>query len=473
MTSLVLNSLGVALGACFLALPAGLLTALLALSAPRWVRFWLLLGAAATLALPPFLVANCWLELTAGWRARIGPENSALWMIPVAAGVLGGMYWPIPYFLILGRWQLIQRELIETEPGLRGMSLLQHWLLPVARPALVQSGLLVTSLAFSNFTVPTLFQIRVFTEEFWIRFNTGGDPWKALEQTWPMFVVPLILLPWLKPREFSWPRRNPTLPASLIRNRLGSGYPGLFVFSSLLLCAVLCLPIWKLASNPRSWTELAGAISANGPPIRTTLMTCLGAALVSSTLGLAIHGGRRHGFAQRFESVLWLPFLLPGIATGLLLIWICNRPFLDAIYQSPAILTLAFALRYSGPAFTALVLARRSLDPAWVDQARMDGMTWVQRFRHVYWPQMGTSLALSTYVGFLLCLWDVETAVLIQPPGGQTLALRIFNFLHYGHGTQVNALCILVLILAVLPLLAGTLLFFKRANLQNQGFDAT
>jgi hypothetical protein len=57
------------------------------------------------------------------------------------------------------------------------------------------------------------------------------------------------------------------------------------------------------------------------------------------------------------------------------------------------------------------------------------------------------------YVIYLLCLWDVETLVLIVPPGGETLAVRIFNLLHYGHNSQVNALCLVLLALGLLPLI--------------------
>jgi hypothetical protein len=32
------------------------------------------------------------------------------------------------------------------------------------------------------------------------------------------------------------------------------------------------------------------------------------------------------------------------------------------------------------------------------------------------------------------------------------LALRIFNLLHYGHNVQVNALCLVLLIMAAAPL---------------------
>ena len=38
-------------------------------------------------------------------------------------------------------------------------------------------------------------------------------------------------------------------------------------------------------------------------------------------------------------------------------------------------------------------------------------------------------------------------------PGGETLALRIFNLLHYGHNAQVNTLCVTLLALALGPLL--------------------
>jgi DNA-binding beta-propeller fold protein YncE len=61
-------------------------------------------------------------------------------------------------------------------------------------------------------------------------------------------------------------------------------------------------------------------------------------------------------------------------------------------------------------------------------------------------------------VVFLLCLWDVESMILVVPPGGETLALRVFNLLHYGHNAQVNALCLTLLAVAVAPLCLSCLL---------------
>ena len=78
-------------------------------------------------------------------------------------------------------------------------------------------------------------------------------------------------------------------------------------------------------------------------------------------------------------------------------------------------------------------------------------------FRFVVWPQIAPQMCAAWYVVYLLCLWDVESIVIIQPPGGETLALKIFNLLHYGYAAQVNALCLTLLGLAVLPLAASWL----------------
>jgi iron(III) transport system permease protein len=67
-------------------------------------------------------------------------------------------------------------------------------------------------------------------------------------------------------------------------------------------------------------------------------------------------------------------------------------------------------------------------------------------------------------VAYLLCLWDVESVILVVPPGGETLAMRIFNLLHYGHATQVNALCVVLLAVAIVPPAAMALFAVSRPS---------
>ena len=98
-----------------------------------------------------------------------------------------------------------------------------------------------------------------------------------------------------------------------------------------------------------------------------------------------------------------------------------------------------------------------SIDTDLKSAADLFGLPWWQRWQHLFQPQASWAIVMVWYVIYLLSLWDTETVVLIVPPGGETLALRIFNLLHYGHHAQVNALCLILLALAMLPIILGFL----------------
>jgi iron(III) transport system permease protein len=166
----------------------------------------------------------------------------------------------------------------------------------------------------------------------------------------------------------------------------------------------------------------------------------------AATLGLA---AGMLGARFRIARAAWLLFFIPGILLGRSLIAALNG---TVIYGTATLVIFAFALRYFAIAWEGAASARRAMDRDLTDAARLSGARGWTLFRHVQLPQTAPSLAATWYVIYLLCLWDVETLVLIQPPGGETLALRAFNLLHYGHHAQANALCVTLLALALAPL---------------------
>jgi len=121
------------------------------------------------------------------------------------------------------------------------------------------------------------------------------------------------------------------------------------------------------------------------------------------------------------------------------------------LYGTSFVVLLALTVRYFAVSWEGMSMAGSGLDPNLLDVGRMEGARGWALFRHFAWPQLVRPMAATWYVIYLLALWDVETLVLIYPPGGETLALRIFNLLHYGHNAQVNAMCVTLLGLAVLP----------------------
>lgn len=459
---LLQNSLLVAASTTLLAGGLGLAVALWLFGLSAGARRLVLAGAVAALALPPFLVTNCWLHylgVTGPWRAWL-PWNlcspaGAVWLLAL-------LLWPITTFAAWSAWRRLEAPQLEAEPAARGFALVRHVLLPLGRNALALAALLTFVLALNNFTIPALLQVKVLPAEMWIQFNTHLDPLAGLRAAWPLVVLPAWLLGglWLARGPVAWPHVAGGAPAGLCRRQLGRGwFLGCGAAGLALLALSVGLPVFQLAAAPRTWVEFPAALAAGQGAAWNAVLFSAAAATGCVALGLA-------GWRMPIGAALWLPLLVPGVLLGLALIACFNRPPWLEFYRGAGIVLLAWVLRYVGPAWNGVAHALRATDRDLSDAARLEGASPWQRLWLVQWPQIAPQAAVAWYVVYLLCLWDVETLVLIVPPGGETLALRVFNLLHYGHNAQVNALCLTLLALALAPLALWSVAGFARRALR-------
>ena len=441
------NSLGVGGAAAALAVAGGALAALWFAGCASRGRALFLAAAVLALALPPFLGVNCWIELlgeNGSWRpwlpVNIYTPGGAIWILTL-------LNWPIAFLFVTAAWRRVQAAQLEADPRLEGRFLLRWLLLPMARAALAQSAILIFVLALNNFAVPAILQVKVFPAEVWVRFNTTFDYKSALVLSWPLVLAPLILLLCLGGGRDSWAWLSHPAGARAWRRQLGAAwYYGGALAALALASSSLGVPLWQLAGSRKTWHEFWPALLAGQSAIAHSLAFSLLSASVVVALALLT-------WRARLDWALWLPFFIPGVLLGIALIWIFNRPGLNGIYESSVIVILAYVIRYAALGWNIVARAIRAGDPDLLAAAQLEGAGCWQTLRHVHWPQAAAQVAAAWHVTYLLCLWDVETLILIVPPGGESLSLRIFNLLHYGHNSQVNALCLLLLALALLPLL--------------------
>lgn len=447
--SLLSHSLLISSLVAVLAGVLGFITALaLACVNPGWRR--LLLGAAlVALALPPFLITNTWLDLLGQqgllrpWiPASIYSKGGAVWLLTL-------LYWPITALFTLGAWARLEPAQLEADPALRGGALVRCLLWPMARVSVGSAAVLTFVLALNNFSVPVILQVPVFSEELWLAFTTRLNDAGAWAAAGPLVAAPLALLVLLRRAEIAWPRLQGPAPSGALRRQLGPAWRRPALLGALVLILLSTgLPLAQLAARSRTWAELPNLFRA-APDV---VWNSFAYAAAAATLALA---AGQLGARFRVGRAAWLLFFIPGILLGRALIAALNG---TVIYGTSALVILAFALRYLAIAWEGAASARRAMDRDLTDAARLGGARGWALFRHVHWPQIAPSLGAAWYGIYLLCLWDVETLVLIQPPGGETLALRVFNLLHYGHHAQANAHCLTLLALALAPLGVWSLL---------------
>ena len=447
------NSLLVAGSATLLAVAIGFAAALrLSGLEARWRTRWLGVAIVA-LAFPPFLVVNCWVY----YLGQAGVWHSWLPLniyTPVGSvWILALLTWPITLLCVLGAWRRLEAPQLECDTAVTGLTLIRGLLFPLARGALGQSAMLTFALTLNNFSVPALLQTKVFPAEVWLNFNTNFNTWAALKMSWPMILTPILLLAWFRRRDVAWPRLQGAVSASLFRRQLGAGWSGCCgVITIIIALFSVGLPIFQLASAQRTWTELPEAMAAGKMALWHSIFLAVSAATICVALGLLASRAN-----WLIGLVLWLPYLTPGVLMGIGLIAVFNHRFTLAFYHGAGIVILAYCIRYLAFGWNGVSHAVRAGDPELVDAARIEGASWWQTFRHVQWPQIAPHLGAVWYIVFLLCLWDVESIVLVVPPGGETLALRVFNLLHYGHNPQVNSICLALLAVAAAPLILAWL----------------
>jgi iron(III) transport system permease protein len=385
--TLLQNSLLVSASATVLATLFGVLAAL-AFSAleRRWRNIALALAITA-LALPPFLVTNCWLHYlgAAGtWRDWL-PCN--LFSLGGATWLLALQLWPVSALAAWAAWQAVEPPLLEADPAARGWTMIRWLLLPLAGKALGFSSLLTFVLALNNFAVPAILQVKVLPAEVWVQFSTNLDPLAALRVGWPLVLAPLLVLPWLARQDLPWPRQSGPASARIFRRQLGGGWRALsLTVTALLLAFSVALPAVQLAGSARTWTELPAAVEAGQSAawhsfafaaISATLVVVFGLALAIVLQGRSsfwrqpcLISGADGDFGFR-NFLSWLPFFVPGVLLGIALIALFNRPATFWLYRGAGIVVVALVVRYLALGWNGAALALRQTDPDLTDAGRL------------------------------------------------------------------------------------------------------
>lgn len=425
------------------------------------LRRVLLVVTVMVLVLPPFLVVNAWIDL-------FGATGSLHLWLPFKLYSLAGtvvllalMHWPIATLLVYSSWRQLDPELSEIDPALSGAPFFKELLLPNSRVAMIQSAGLIFVLTMNQFSIPAILQVKVYPAELWVQFNTTFDYMEALKLSWPMLVFPLLLVVLLARKPIAWPQGLRDWDHNNFRRLMGFLRWVAIGFSIGLIVLAFAMPLGQLVLSSGTWEHLSTAFAAGQSAFWQSLILALGSAILVLSLGWISSRSRCGAFA-------WPLFFLPGVLIGILLIFLLNRNGSSWVYSGVSVLFIGLTLRFFAPAWYGARLIRLGMDKDLVDEGRLGGASGWQRWRLVDWPLIRPQMFALAYVIYLLCLWDVETINLIVPAGRETLSLRIFNLLHYGHNEQVNALCLLLLLVALIPLILGMTINFVASRLRKE-----
>lgn len=365
----------------------------------------------------------------------------ALWTWPVACLAL---------CLALRRLDAWMFDALRLEPG----SLLSRWRfkLGVARGAIAMSIVMVAFVMLGSVTPLHLARVGTYAIELWAELaaTPAGEQWRVQLAAWPLVLGAMVGAGVVFVGLSRWAARHSTMrdgPASRSRWWWAAPIGGVLV-SIGVPAALLAFDLTRVRV-PGESTSIFEAIEVflrvHGDAVIDSLVVSgvvLGACVV---IGLCVSlleycAARRSWVAQIAGLCLLVSALLPGVLVGSAMLRTFNgihwlRPVLDV----PAIVALGHVARYGFiPAMVAIWVARTT-PPDLAALRRLDGADTPGGWWRTAMPGQAAPILVAALVAAALSLHEVESAVMLAPPGSDSLARRMLEMLHFARLRELTA----------------------------------
>ena len=425
--------------------------------------FWLL--TVIPLLIPPYIHAIVWNNinpvLTRWGMADIHCLGGAIWVLALS-------FFPVITILTVSGLKSIDSSL--EEAGFMAMGrwqTLRKITLPLVRPHVLCGAVFVFIFALVDFGVADILRLKVYPLEIFVQFSAFYDDRAAMILAIPLIIVGILLV--IMQKRSMKDRIYVQMAAGVSPiTRILLGRLKIFgiSFCSCLFFVAVGLPVVVLMIAAGPLTTYLKMFSLSMHQLIYSLVLAGSGAfftlILSFALAYLIEQTKVRG-RKIVEFLSYFPLAVPGVAVGIGLITIWNKPVVDYIYSSSFIVIIGYMAHYLPFGVLILSSGMKQLNPRLIEAAWLQERRRIPIVRRIVLPLLGPSLIIGFFLVFILALGDLGTTLLVIPPGRETVPIKIYNLLHYGADQMVAALC-LILLATILALAALFFVGYRKAT---------
>ncbi len=308
--------------------------------------------------------------------------------------------------------------------------------LPLIKPAILSSFVLVFIFSISDFYVPAFLGVRVFTTEIFTQVSAFYNHSLAILQSTLLILICILLL-------LAEGKYIADAPFLAVGSK-GDAHK-FYDLKKLNRTGLLIIAGWFLLSVVFPFLVLAGQSFRDGtakfvqaflllkPTFPdSTLLALAGGVLIVIT-GLAASwyrpGQTSRGRGRMFDRLLLLVFAIPSTVLGISLIKFYNHPGLDFIYSGFAIILIGYVGKFSFIASRLTGNALRQIPASLDEAAQIAGVSSFSRVVKIVIPLILPTLFVAFLVGFIFSLGELGTTIMVYPPGTEILPIKVFTIM--------------------------------------------
>ncbi|HVT45309.1 MAG TPA: iron ABC transporter permease [Thermoanaerobaculia bacterium] len=340
--------------------------------------------------------------------------------------------YPYLYLLLVVSLRAIDPALEESSRSL-GMGRWRTFafaIMPALRPALASGSLLIALYTLSDFGAVSIVRYNTFTVSIYNAYRALFDRTVAASLSTILVLVTFLFIAteaWLvrRARPVSASARAVASPVPLGRWR----WPAI-AFASSIVFATLVVPVatigyWLLHGGGRGVSLAISLREIAGNSLRASLAAAIIA--VALSIGPALWATRHPSAVSRWvDRIVYGGYALPGIVIALALVFFVSR-WLPLLYQTAALLVIAYVIRFLPEAVSATKTALAAFPPLLEEAARSLGAGPLERLRTITLPLLRPGLLAGGGLVFLTSMKELPATLILRPIGFETLATRIWS----------------------------------------------
>ena len=327
--------------------------------------------------------------------------------------------------------------------------------IPLLRPSLVSSALVISLYTLSDFGAVSVLGYETFTWAIFLQYESllGADLAASFSLVLTLFAIGIVLSVYRK--EFS-DHYHRTAPG--VRHQLGvrklnrwqwcaQGICALvFLASSLLMISVLFNWLFKGISYT-DFDLLSFDLIVN-----SVLVSFFAAALITGlSLATAVFIIRYKGSLARILDIMsYIGFALPGISVALALTFGFSQ-FLRPLHQSFLVLFMGYLIIFIAPVVGSIKASLLQINPTLEEAARSLGFSRAKVIWLVTIPLAAPSLISGFATVFLLCIKELPVTLILSPIGFKTLATSSWMAASEAYMTEAALAGLWMIVLASIP----------------------
>ncbi|MEA3443419.1 MAG: iron ABC transporter permease [Bacteroidota bacterium] len=372
--------------------------------------------------------------------------------------VLTIIFTPLSMLIIGSALSNINAQLEESGFMITGFrSVVFKITLPLIKPALVSSFVLVFIFSISEFSVPAFFGVKVFTTEIFTQFSAFYNHSLAILQSSLLILICVLLL-------FSERKHIADAPFLSIgskgtstkfyniksRNRLSS----LFLFGWLFISVGFPFIVLFVQSFKNGTSKFIQAYELLIPTFANSIGLAFLGALIIVVVGFTAAYSTALQSVKSFDWLLLIVFAIPSTILGISLIKFYNQPGLDFIYSSYAIILIAYVGKFSFISAKLIANAIKQIPNSLDEAAQIEGVPFFKRKQKILIPLIMPSLFVTFIISFIFCLGELGTSIMLYPPGTEIMPIKVFTIMANAPQSLTSSMTLIVFSVTLL-IIAG------------------